>query len=333
MYNRKEVKYIQKVVDLDIWMNSYDNYSVDADANNPGGYGRWLCLGFNPDEPDNKAALYSSPTGAGGTGYNSSPFALVVPQGVGTQERVGRDISVMRDEWFFRLSFPLALPGVAIEGTQTTSEIKRATPQWCDVDPILQNGAYNFGDGQASINVNVGQRPVRVRLVGIFQSVLDRPGEFGFTVSELFNSVNEINSRFNKHDARGYKIVYDKTKTFYPQPGYVTLAAGATPSASPARASAQKFDVSFSAAIPSYLRRYEAVNGPDNTTGSEVYYDAGTTTVTGGISMGAISWYMYVEDKFASMQATDATVDTGYNHYTPNFCKLEVNRKTLWTDS
>lgn len=331
MFNRKEVKYLQKVFDIDLYMNGHGSDTHLSSTAYPGGYGRWLCLGFTPDAPNSTSSVYSSPTGAGGTGYNSSPFALVVPQGVGTQERIGRDISVMQDEWFFRLSFPIALPGKTLEQSLTTSEVKRMVPLWAD---STFTSASQFGDGLPVANANVGQRPVRVRLVGIFQDVLDRPGEFGFMPSELFNSVNEINSRFNKHDARGYKIVYDKTKTLYPQPGYA-VDPNVTVTPSPARNSSQKFDVSFSASLPSYLRRYEAVDSPDNIAGLEIYYDATSTTVTGGISMGAVTWYMYVEDNFASREKEwddPATVNTGWIMRYPNFCKLEVNRKTLWTD-
>lgn len=330
MMHRVEKKYLQQVFDMDIAMNGDLDAEVsggNSSATYPGGYNRWVHLGIDPNDLLGTRSLFS--TTAGSAGYNQSAFALVIPQGVGVQERVGRDISVIRDDFFFRLSFPLALPQIDAEQAATSATVTRLVPYWSDVSA---GRAADLLAGLRVVNANIGQRPVRVRLVGIFQRVLDRPGEFGFEVHELFNSPNEITSRFNKHDARGYHIVYDKTKTFYPQPGY-TGTVSLPPSPSPARASAQKFDVSFSCSLKPYLRRYEGVNEPDNAGGAEVTLDV--TNPVSGISMGAISWYMFVEDQFCSKETTSALASTsgaGWYDYTPNFMKLELNRKTLWTD-
>lgn len=324
------MKYLQQIFDMDIAMNGQlDGPYTDSStaASYPGGYGRWLCLGITPNDLTSTRSLFSSPSGTGG--YNTSAFALVIPQGVGTQERIGRDVSVMRDEFFFRLSFPLALPQVDAEQANTTSTVSRLLPYWTD---SAATAASNFLAGHRFPNANVGQRPMRVRLVGIHQNVLDRPGEFGFLPSELFNSVNEITSRFNKHDARGYRIVYDKTKSLYPQPGYLSNY-GVAPQASPARQSAQKFDVSFSCSLPPYLRRYEAADAPDNVGGSEILLSG--ITPTAGVSIGATTWYLFVEDEFCSREnsgGASSTSGASFHEYHPQFLKLELNRKTLWTD-
>lgn len=324
------MKYLQQIFDMDIAMNgNLDGPYTDSSTTSsyPGGYGRWLCLGITPNDLSGTRSLFSATSGS--NGYNQSAFALTVPQGVGTQERIGRDISVVRDEFFFRVSFPLALPQFDAEQANTTSTVTRLLPYWTD---SARTAATNFVGGHRFPNANIGQRPTRVRLVGIHQGVLDRPGEFGFLPSELFNSVNEITSRFNKHDARGYRVVYDKTKTFYPQPGYLS-DYGVAPQASAGRASAQKFDVSFSCSLPPYLRRYEAVNSPDNTGGGELTLD-GTNPIS-GVSIGATTWYMFVEDEFCSREnsgGTSATSGASFHEYHPQFLKLELNRKTLWTD-
>lgn len=325
--HRLETKFLQQVSDVDVWMNG-DNNTTDQSSAFPGGYNRWVALGFHPTAPTSNRFLYSS--AASGSGYNASAFALVVPQGVGAQERVGRDINVMRDEWFFRFSFPLALPQIDAESSLTSGAVYRNVPYWANAaaaQPVA------FVAGNRILNTNIGQRPVRIRLVGLMQRVTDVPGDFGFGPGELFNNNNEITTRFNKNDARGYHIVYDKTKTFYPQPGYA-VANGSPPSASPSRNSHQKYDVSFSCKMKPYLRRYEGNNTPDNTTGDEIVLDGGGNLV-GGISMGAISWYMYVEDKFASMMEVAGSASASgaaFYVYTPGFMKMEVNRKTLWTD-
>lgn len=327
--HRLETKYLQQVSDVDVFMNGSGGDYTDTESAYPGGYNRWLALGFRAASPTSNRFLYSS--AASGSGYNNSAFALVVPQGVGAQERVGRDINVMRDEWFFRFSFPLALPQIDAESSLTSGAVYRNVPYWTNA---AGSDAVAFLAGHRIHNSNVGQRPVRIRLVGLMQRVTDVPGDFGFGPGELFNNNNEITTRFNKNDARGYHIVYDKTKTFYPQPGYYSFTGGAEPAASPSRNSHQKYDVSFSCKMRPYLRRYEGNNTPDNTTGDEIVLDGGGNLV-GGISMGAISWYMYVEDKFASgwdTATSSGTTNAGFKLYNPMFMKMEVNRKTLWTD-
>lgn len=305
---------------------------------------RWVAFRYDPIDPLDLTNLYAfadnqatpTATDAEGRGYNDSPFALTIPQGVATGERIGRDVSVVRDSWFFRFTFPRMIPGNTSQVTLAPGTLnhQRFAPLCCVGTLTGGNRDEVFCAGLPVISWNLTQRPIRVRLVGIFEKNCDSPGEFGFTTSELFESQFDIHSRFSSDQAQGYKIVFDQTKVCTIMDNLaLNSTAQVDPTAQDDKASAGPFDVSFKARIPPYLRRYEGVTSPDAGGGSEVQVSGGI--IGGGVSKGALTWYMFVEDIYCPQHLNAAApggIASHVRYQTPEIINLEIDRKTQWID-
>lgn len=322
-------------------------YTNEVESGTPGGYNRWIRLGYDAAYPLAKANMYSTLDTVLGPsvlehGYNDSPFALKIRQGTGAGERIGRDVSVVQDDWFMRFSFPSMYAGQTQQEEETP--VKAYVPvsgnesAFCRIQPLWTKnsataGTYSkkFADGDALSMANHGNRPISIRLVGIMQKVVDTPGDFGFTTGELFESQYDIHSRFSKDDAAGYRVVYDKTKTIVPM--YYYAADQTTPINDFAYIESDKKTVaSFRCRLAPYLRRYEGVESPDETYGNEVVLNS-LDVVSGGVSRGAISWYVFIEDKYCSTHTDGGAGPAAQlRRQTNPYMTLEVNRKTLFID-
>lgn len=347
-------------------MNSYNSMAVslgitgsnNLDAGgNIGGYNHWWRLGR--DVSSSNAALYTvanskdfHPPADGnyalGHGYNDSPFALKVEQGVGEGQRIGRDISVVSDDWYIKISFPPSYPGFGSQKLLTPARgyvpvdsnedaFNRIEPDFAGSEGFAGSYAHEFRVGYPVPNhLNASERPIRVRLVCLFQDVLDSPGDIGFPCSELFESQYDIHSRFARDGATGYKILYDKTKTLYLNPALDYYDAPPTTIIDAVdQNQSRKGEVSFRMNAK-YLRRYEPNTASDtsttNSTGNEIVLTG--LDVTGGVSRGALSWYIFVEDMYSSvsLNSDTPTFNSTNIHYTCPYMSMEVNRKTLWID-
>lgn len=352
--NQKEVKFSQRHMMLDVLSTSHPSGALGTSqyttpgALNGGACNQWMCLGYQTSDtkkqmifprPTTDSAL-SGPTKSTGRGYNDSPFALIIPQGTGALERVGRDVSVIRDDWFIRFMVPMSIPGYATEQTLTRAEPYR--PDFVDhyvqrVIPTASLGTLAPGNrdsefdlGHNMINENLGQRPMRVRMVCIFQDQVDLAGVIGFHPSQLFASQYDIHSRFSKVGASGYKVIYDKTKTFVPQGAQVSMTTADQNETN--RQNSYKTDLVFRLNTK-YLRRYEGQVDPDEIEGKEVAHDE-SNVIVGGVSRGALTWYFFIEDQYCAQHASSGTPATSVlmRHETHTFYQFEVNRKTLWVD-
>lgn len=313
-------------------------YTAPTAATHKGMWNRWVALTHVPGFATNDACLYTQVNNGGSSydkGYNDSPFALKVKQGVGFRQRIGRDIYVKSDDWFMRLSVPpLAF---------NTWDLEALNPDGHDrvVNPLMTQFASgtpgqianSFNQGFAFKNINLHPRVMRVRFVCIMQHVVDRPGSFGFTPNELFEAQHDIHSRFSKDDATGYRILYDRTHRFCP-PNANEGVSGTINTTFVT----QRNDMPDSVVVrlrAKYLRRYEGDAGVDNANGTEIDVN-GFNQVLGGVSRGALTWYMFLEDMYTNQSAGNDTAHTssGAAHWaTPPVVDLEINRKTMWTDS
>lgn len=356
--NKKEVKFSQRHMVLDVLSTSYPNAAVPGTsytqpANTTLGYlegvsNKWMSFGYTHGDVTKQQiwqhpttdSTVAGPTKSTARGYNDSPFALIIPQGVGALQRIGRDVSVIRDDWFIRLSVPIAIPGYAVEqalaprdpyaSTLVDHYVQRVIPDSSKGSLTAGNRDGEFDLGHNMNNVNLGQRPLRVRMVCIFQDQVDLAGVIGFHPSQLFASRYDINSRFSKTGATGYRILYDKTKTFVPQGANVSYDVA--DQAETNRFNTYKADVTFRLKAK-YLRRYEGQTNPDEVDGKEVAHDA-SNVITGGVSRGALTWYFFIEDQYCAQHVAVATPSTSVHmrYETHAIYQFEVNRKTLWID-
>lgn len=303
-----------------------------------GMWNRWIALSFVPGFATSDACLYPQVNNLGSAatmGFNDSPFALKVPQGTGFKQRIGRDIYVKSDDWFMRVSIPPLVLNTYDQDVLNPDGYDRVVNPKMTLTTGGISGKlnYNFENGYAIKNFNLHPRVMRARFICIMQSVVDRPGEFGFTPNELFESQHDIHSRFSKDDATGYRILYDRTHRFCP-PNANEGVSGTINSSFVV----QRNDMPDNVVVrlrTKYLRRYEGVSGADNTAGTEIDLD-GSGQVLGGVSRGALTWYMFLEDAYTNQSASNATSATssGYAKWaTPSVIDIEINRKTMWTDS
>lgn len=304
----------------------------------------WRAFRYDPASPTDLTNLYafqnnqgpSTYTGAEGKGYNDSPFALVIPQGVGTGERIGRDVSVMSDSWYFRWTFPRLIPGDDAQVTMTPGNLnhQRFVPLACLGSLTPGNRDRVFADGLPHLSYNLSQRPIRVRMVCIFEPNCQTPGDFGFSTSELFESLYDIHSRFSVDQASGYKIVFDETRTCTLMDNLGRATNGYNEAADQDdKASAGPYEIHFKCRLPPYLRRYEARNSPDETNGYEVLVTG--SEVLGGVAKGALTWYFFIEDIYCPTfvnVAAPGTPATGPRYQAPEIVNLEIDRKTKWID-
>lgn len=265
---------------------------------------RWQCMFYNPDAPDDNRQWWLF-RAAGTTAaqkkvacdeYNGSIFSLTLPQGTQADERVGAEVQVLKDKWLFSFYCPNHDPQTEPPANATASTMH--------------------------------QRPIKIRLVCVYQDKLLEPGNIGFMAREMFDDTDHRLSHFKRGDAQGYKVLYDKTRTFTPK-GALTDYSTSLP-----------LQATFAANF-SYPRRYAqavtdlAAGGGGSTQGgnvlgTEVTYDVATggTTLTGGTLKGQLLWYVFVDDKHA---ARDTAVGS-QSHYPEYGYTMRVDRRTYWTD-
>lgn len=348
---KPEKKFFNRHMQLTILNTSNPNavngvsssWSDPLSVSHPGVLNAWRAFRYDSAFPTDLSNLFAFPnnqttataTDADGRGYNDSPFALTVPQGVATGERIGRDISVVKDSWYFRFTFPRVIPGDDAQALLTPGTLahQRFIPSASLGTLTGGNRDKVFAEGLPYHSYNMSQRPVRIRLVCIFERDCDSPGEFGFTCSELFESQYDIHSRFSRDQAQGYEIVFDQTRTCVLMDnlgGVDNTAIDA--STQDDKSSAGPYECRFKVSVPPYLRRYEAVGGPDNTSGYEVITSGGVTE--GGVAKGALTWYVFIEDVYCPTWMDRATpAINSYPRYgTPDIINIEVDRKTFWID-
>lgn len=271
---------------------------------------RWMSLFFNPDDPTDARTYHgyratastAIATAAAQGEYNAGIFALTIPQGTQANERVGAEVQVIKDKFQFQFWFPL-YKTASVEPTRVTDTTSRA-------------GA-----------VELICRPIKLRLVCLYQTALLEPGNIGYLTSELFDDATNRLSHFKRGDASGYKILYDKTRTLHP-PAYNTSAGD------PGFHLTANFAANFS-----YPRRYAmstddanggGLAGSGNTLGTEVTYDdaTGGTTLVGGTQKGQLLWYLFCDDK----HAWSDPVTSGEFYFASKGLMMRVDRRTYWTD-
>lgn len=348
-----EKKYFNRHMNLTMLNTSTPNtvlgpaskdYNNPLNSSFPGIVNRWV--GFRWDATSSStdfSNLYAfasngtdaSVTDAGSRGYNDSPFALTVPQGAAVGGRIGRDISVVKDSFYFRFTFPRLIPGndAQVAVNPGTLDHQRWIPYASLGTLTAGNRDRKFGDGLPVLSYNLSQRPIRIRLVCVMQSRVDSPGLFGFRPKDLFESEYDIHSRFSGDAASGYKIVFDQTQTCTLMDnlgnGDDTLPAA---SLQDDKSSSGPYECRFKANIPPYLRRYEGKDTPENTDGKELAITSGVAT--GGITKGALTWYAFIEDVYCPVALASATgtIASQIRYCTPEIINMEVNRKTFWID-
>jgi hypothetical protein len=242
---------------------------------------RSVFFNYNSGTPAN--GRYSSQADAHNAYLNSS-LSLNIARGTTANTRVGRDINVYSDNWEFRVSIPKVYPG-----------------------------ATNW-----DANTNNDERIYRVRLVGIMQHTLERPGQIGFAPDELFENPLDIHTKFAKDDAQGYSVVFDQQRRISAS-GFVSIM---NHSSVPAHA---VFKTKLA-----YLRRYS-----DGTTnGYETELDGyPTDSSPEGVMKGQVTWYIFIEDDGnAHVSGVAKTNDMREAITNPGVARIEVIRNTFWTD-
>jgi hypothetical protein len=257
-------------------------------------FNRFIALSYNSREPQNPQVYFNyNTTTANGryatqadahNAYLNSALSLNVPRGNTANNRIGRDINVHSDNWEFRVSIPKVYPG-----------------------------ATNW-----TANGNNTERLFHVRLVGIMQHTLERPGQIGFTPGELFENPLDIHTSFSKDDAQGYSVVYDQIKRVACST-FATVHHNSYP----------RYAI-FKTKL-AYLRRYS--DGTFN--GQETELNAyPTDTTPEGTMKGQVTWYFFIEDEGQAMgTATKAiTEDLRTAVQNPTVARIEVIRNTFFTD-
>lgn len=287
-------------------------------------WNRWHAMFFNPDNPTDARTIWQYRSTASTvaevakavTKYNDGIFALTLPQGTGANERVGAEVQVTKDKWLFNFWIP---------NHQTATSEPLATD--APASGAAQTQSTDVTAHMAA--ANVAPRPVKIRMICVYQSQLLEPGNVGYMPVELFDDVNQRLSHFKRGDAAGYKVLYDKTRTIFPPNSNDSVTYGTVP---------PKVECTFAANF-SYPRRYAMADDDTNnsnlkqggnTVGTEITYDSTTlgTSLLGGTMKGQLLWYVFVEDKHA---VGSTTISDAY-HFPEKGLQCRIDRRTYWTD-
>lgn len=313
-------------------------------------FNRWLGLFYNPGHAANDDLLFANRSGTGfyqtkeeaHTSFVQSPFHLGgypdstlvsfpvegIPQmlhnGPGQGHRIGSDVCAIKDHWSFKFTIPPEYNPRIVDST-TFSGLNWAKHDTTKVFPSLR----------------CSQRPVKLRLIGIMQHTLDRAGDIGFRPAELFKRTDRIDTHFQTDNARGYKVVYDKTKTFAMTPfnpyaatdGTINtptdVANGAT--ISDTGVSMRQFEANFG-----WKGRYKLSYADTSPSGLQCPMDFPgldeTVSPQVGVTKNMITWYAFLEDRFP-YRKTEATGINTTKYYPVCGLKCEVTRRFRYTDN
>lgn len=272
---------------------------------------RWVGLAPVKDHGTNSNVFFSTGNtdfatfGAAIDGYNISPFALTIPQGIGAHDRIGNEVNVIRDSYLIRFRL---------------------------VPFVETNGASPYAWRSAWF---VGERPIKIRLVALQWDMLQRPGMFGQAPIDLFKDPDSIESQFRSDQLSGYKVVFDETKTITCLPG--------TDSAAPAVAALggnnKDNDIPLEAYFKfttSYVREYaeNSVTSPAVAAGTEIVNNSGNFSNEDGVLRGVVSWYVFIDDTYAPVCTTSSGA---FPDYPPRFfpeggMEMRVFRNVKYTD-
>lgn len=267
-------------------------------------YNKWTGLFFNVHHPADESMFFNSTrystTAAAHAAFEDSPMSLSIPVGLRGNDRVGREVNVIKDSWLFKLRVPSVDDGGLVAGN------------WVPA-------------------INLSNRPVTVRLIGIMQPHLAVPGELGFTPDQLFEDSTDLNTRFNRDDARGYRVFFDETHRFAMCPTTLDSVSGDAGADVDSPLPLEK----KVAAKLRYVRRWSdastELTAPDS--GWE------TTTAANddlGIMTNGITWYIYIKDDAAPVKAglsSSTYPDWRSALHHPLYFEVEVFRNTRYTDS
>lgn len=255
---------------------------------------------YNPTATNDPYTLYSSASDsyadaaaahngfANTTSYHpDSPFNTLVPQGAGVHQRIGSKIQVVKDKWRFKVEVP----------------------------PYAGKGSYYFP------NFRLSHRMMKVRLVGIFQDKLVDAGDAGFTPTQLFRSVKDIDTLYNTQNARGFRIVYDKTKKVFPRVCQEVQAPEGTQKQASAGFTSNG-EAYFSVSLK-YMKQWVDTN----TSGSEIPTSIDYTNPA-GLLRGIVTWYIYCEDLNAPVYFDGGT--TPADALTDTAAGTPINPNSSW---
>ncbi len=270
-------------------------------------FNQWVCAAHTGGEgPYTAQALFTDKED-----YSASNFALRIPQGTGVADRIGRDVSILKDH--YRLTFTIP---TRIENPADSTRY------------LVAN--------------NVSNRPFRIRAVCVFKDNLDITGDYLEAINKLFEDPARLDSRYNPNEVRKYKRIYDRTFTINPLP-HSLYAADNEFHPGPTRYNSASYEYTVDASIRNWLRRYDDTNVDGNERGNVQYPDPGYT-LTPGVSMGIAVWYFYVEDVFTPIMNADSTssawnaglsasiLKTNVDLHPTLGWQVEVNRWTTYTD-
>lgn len=250
-------------------------------------WNRWLCLGWNSAHQTSPRFYYSHPTPGATetTEYGSAHDAFAganaffypsINKGTAENERVGRQIAVVKDKWQFKFMIP---------------------------------ALYKRFDGTAGaerwfINKWASQRRYRLRLVAIWFDKVEENGVLCPDPHDIFrydntNTANEkstVDAQFNTESYRNYKVWYDKTKEFtmLPQPESATYTV-------PTQQSSMNMEAYFTVKFPKHIKEWrDGVDGISNGPMLNAVFNGGDIDVKdAGLSRGGYCFYIFVEDVFA----------------------------------
>jgi len=233
------------------------------------------------------------------------PKYLCIAQGTGINQRIGREVKVVKDVFTFKIS----IPKTDIACTDRTAALT--------------------------------QRKFNCRAICLFVPKCRRIGHPGddFQVADLFRDPFSVNSKFKKQGAFGYKILFDQTKTILPN---CLVAEGLAPGSTGAMGSAPRtsypgtWDIRFN--VGSYVRRYaenDVLGAPviANTTGDPAV-PIPVESQTGLVS-GEPIWYFFVQDTNPQIRvaAVGPPVVTSLFLAPQQSWLLYQKRDTVWTDA
>lgn len=253
-------------------------------------FNRWFSMNYNrlANDEDPKNSFFSATNNDfateadAHTAFVGSPFNLAIPQGTARDNRVGDDVNIIKDQWKFVFSIPKFYP---------------ASDYW-----------------YANANVS-NQRFVKIRCVGIMQTLLRPSGRVGYSVTNLFEDIGDIYSKFKYNGAKGYQVVYDQVKTI----GLCSYNED--------QQSAVRQHAHFTTNL-AYLKRYT-----DSATNDVETNDTNPTT---GCAKGAISWYFFIYDEGEELltQGVDTVSTKSLRKVikNPTVALIEVYRDTYFTD-
>lgn len=255
-------------------------------------WNEWLCLGWNSQYMSNSGSFYFSYKPADAehsTQFQNAEQAFTnalsffyppILKGTAENQRIGRQISVIKDKWQFKFVIP------ALHKLQTDDPpLGAPRPLWY-------------------INKWASQRRYRMRLVAVWFDKVEDNGVLCHHPFEIFrydkttssNYKSTIDAQFNTESYRNYKVWYDKTKEFtmLPQPESATYTV-------PTQQSSMQMEAYFTVKFPKHIKEWR--DGVDGISDSNMLNasipDTTLEVRDAGLSRGGYAFYIFLEDIFA----------------------------------